>query len=157
MLPYLASLGFAAVIWAVARRLRSLRLKEEKDGTVVVATVVSVSRESGVAFGGVESWDDVVGQFTDEDGRVNVVTKSGPGSPWKPAVGTVFHVVCKRGEVENRRRGVVGSVVRITYASGATGTGLIVEAEMRQERFFRWLAAAIAVGTVAWAIASSVV
>lgn len=80
------------------------------NGPVTVARVVSVTRDVGSTVGKPASWHDVVGQFADETGGMNIVTKTGPG--------------------------------------------LIVEADVRLERSVAGLAAAIAVGTVAWAIVS---
>lgn len=154
MLPYFACLGLAALLWTVAKRLRSSRLTAAKNGTVSVATVISVTHQSGFAFGRRSRWDDVVGQFADDEGGINIVTKTGPGSPWKPAVGSVFHVVHKPGEPESKPRGVVGSIVRITRPSGVSSSGRIVEADEWVEQFMTRFAAALAIGATAWAAAS---
>ncbi len=146
----LAALAFAGLVYGCGAKLRSDRRKAEAELTVAEVTTTSVTPRTGYAYGEPASWDDVVGEFVDATGAKWVVTKTGAGSPWRPKVGSTFHLLYRPGEPV--RRGMLGALVEVTYPNGFIGAGRILEADIRSERFILGLGKAIAVGSVLWAV-----
>lgn len=144
VLPYLATLCFAGLIYAAAAHAQRVRLKRAANEGVVAGTVVSVSPKRGWAFGERSRWYEVVVRYTDDSGAQQIITQDAPGTGWwKPKVGATVHLF--------RRHLVPGRVVRNRL--GAEAGEVIVECEAHVERFMFVLSYALIASTLVWAAA----